>query len=453
MATDLERLIDEEQGYHLCPIYENVAEERAGAIFLLRRGLARGELCVYVAAEPSAEEALRGLGATGVDVAQERARGALRLLTERDPFLRSGEFDPQAMVDFVQRAEAEAFAAGFPGSMVIVEKTWVMGPEVSRSRLVEYEVSLPQDLPDRRILLVCQYNRECFGPAIIQDVLQTHPRVILGDQVCPNPFYEPPELLLGLGSPPESELTARRVEWRIRQIKEARAAAQERERMSERLQALSRRLVEVQEAERGYLARELHDEIGQLLTGLHLMLNPNHDWTLAVARPRVEQARGIVAELLERVRGLSFDLRPSALDLLGLLPALLALFERFAEQTKIVVDFGHHGVETRLQPEVETTAYRIVQEALTNVARHAGVTSATVRVWATPDMLNLQIEDQGRGFDPYIALATPLSSGLAGMYERVKLLDGHLTIESRPQAGTQITAALPLRSSSPNGER
>jgi signal transduction histidine kinase len=213
----------------------------------------------------------------------------------------------------------------------------------------------------------------------------------------------------------------------------------------EHLQALSRQLLEVQEAERRHLARELHDEVGQTLTGLRLLLKPNADLPTDAIRIKFEQARGIVDELLARVRGLSFDLRPAALDQLGLLPALLALFERYTDQTGVLVDFKHEGVEGRFQPQVETTAYRIVQEALTNVARHAGVGGVTVRVWAAADMLSLQIEDRGRGFDPQVASATPQSSGLAGMRERVMLLDGHLTIESRPGPGTLLTAELPLR--------
>ena len=213
----------------------------------------------------------------------------------------------------------------------------------------------------------------------------------------------------------------------------------------EHLQTLSRQLLEVQEAERRHLARELHDEVGQALTGLRLILKPTGELPTLEVNTRLERARAIVHELLERIRGLSFDLRPAALDSLGLLPALVALFERYTEQTGVRVDFKHEGLEQRFPPQVETTAYRIVQEALTNVARHAGGSDVTVRVWATPDLLSLQIEDSGRGFDPEVAVATPQSSGLAGMQERVTLLDGLLTIESSPGAGTQLLAELPLR--------
>jgi len=229
----------------------------------------------------------------------------------------------------------------------------------------------------------------------------------------------------------------------VTEIRQAEQALQE---YAARLQTLSRRLLEVQEAERRHLARELHDEVGQVLTGLRLLLKPDVALPADALNTRFEEARTIIDELLERVRDLSFDLRPATLDHLGLLPALLALFERYTDQTGVLVNFKHKGLEQRFAAEVETTAYRIVQEALTNVARHAAVSGVTVRIWADADLLSVQIEDRGVGFDPPVALATPGASGLAGMQERVLLLDGQLTIESRPGAGTHLSAELPLHS-------
>ena len=210
------------------------------------------------------------------------------------------------------------------------------------------------------------------------------------------------------------------------------------------LQALPSRLLEVQENERRHLARELHDEIGQLLTGLRLLLRLNGDSPADALKARFEQARTIVDDLLGRVRRLSFDLRPADLDELGLLPALLALFERYTAQTGVLVNFKHQGLQRRFAAGVETGAYRIVQEALTNAARHAGVAGVTVRVWTDPDRLNLQIEDHGRGFDHEVTMKAPRSSGLFGMQERATLVGGHTSIESSPGAGTTITAELPL---------
>lgn len=210
------------------------------------------------------------------------------------------------------------------------------------------------------------------------------------------------------------------------------------------LRALSQRLLEAQEAERRALAAEMHDEIGQLLTGLNLLLlsiDPQGD--AAVAAAYLSQARRTVGELIARVRHLSLDLRPPMLDDLGLRPTLDWLAERYTAQTRVRVHLSQIGIDRRFSPMLELVVYRIIQEALTNVARHAETTEVTVRVWTEADQLHVLVEDQGRGFDP-AALDPYRSSGLSGMSERVALLGGTLTITSAPGAGTSIRAALPL---------
>jgi signal transduction histidine kinase len=213
----------------------------------------------------------------------------------------------------------------------------------------------------------------------------------------------------------------------------------------EQLQALSQRLLEVQETERRSIARELHDEIGQALTGLKLTLGMSTYLGAGAADSRLSYAQTLANDLIARVRDLSLALRPAMLDDLGLLPALLWLFERYSAQTNVDVDCKHVGLEgRRFGAAVETAAFRIVQEALTNVARHARVPSVTVRLWSGPDRLGVQIEDYGIGFDPQ---ATPAaSSGLAGMRERASALGGQLTIDSAPGSGTRIMVEWPLNS-------
>jgi signal transduction histidine kinase len=211
----------------------------------------------------------------------------------------------------------------------------------------------------------------------------------------------------------------------------------------ERLQTLSRRLVEVQEIERRHIARELHDEIGQTLTGLHLLLEIN---TRAVGTQsqNLQNAQLLVNELMRRVREISLDLRPAMLDDLGLLPTLRWHFNRYTTQTGIEVLFKHHGVERRFAPDIETAIYRLVQEALTNIARHAQVDILTVRLWADEELLEVQIEDTGVGFDLDTVLAGKTSSGLTGMRERVELLDGTFMIRSQPGQGTCLAVTMPL---------
>src|SRR5207248_10330196 len=163
----------------------------------------------------------------------------------------------------------------------------------------------------------------------------------------------------------------------------------------------------------------------------HLQMGTARGMPAEAAAARLEQAREIVDRLIAEVRGLSLALRPAALDQLGLLPALISLFEWYTGNTGIRVEFKHTGLERRFPSAVETAAYRIVQEALTNVARHAGVSEVTVRVWADEAALSAQIEDEGGGFDPEAATAASGSVGLRGMQERVLLLSGNLSVDSR----------------------
>ena len=133
------------------------------------------------------------------------------------------------------------------------------------------------------------------------------------------------------------------------------------------------------------------------------------------------------------------------LDDLGLLPALLWLFERYTSQTQIYVEFKHAGLERWFPPEVSTAAYRIVQEALTNVARHARVNQVVVRMWTDADNLYLRIEDKGIGFNPK-TIDAAAATGLNGMRERALLLNGKFSIDSTPGAGTTVNSELPLPS-------
>jgi PAS domain S-box-containing protein len=213
----------------------------------------------------------------------------------------------------------------------------------------------------------------------------------------------------------------------------------------DRLQVLSRRLVEVQEAERRHIACELHDEIGQVLNALKLNLDLAMQRPREEASPRLEMAQREVNRLIQRVRELSLDLRPALLDDLGLLPALLWHFERYTRRTGVQVKFTHRGLENRRLPQdLETAAYRITQEALTNVVRHAKTQTVTVFGCIQREQLLLDIEDQGAGFDFAAGLAAGNSTGLSGMRERATLLGGEIAFQSAPGQGTRILATFPV---------
>jgi PAS domain S-box-containing protein len=213
-----------------------------------------------------------------------------------------------------------------------------------------------------------------------------------------------------------------------------------------RIQEMSRKVLEIQEQERHLLAAELHDDLGQSLTSLKLMLElSSRARSTTVRQKRITETRELVAELMNKVRNLSLDLRPAVLDDFGLFPALRWLYDRFKSQAGIRVNCKYdQNCERRFEPSVETTAFRIIQEALTNVARHALVAEARVTI-SIDDPLIIEVADAGVGFNvEQVTRDTAHSTGLSGMQERARLVGGSLEIISNPEAGTRILARIPL---------
>lgn len=221
----------------------------------------------------------------------------------------------------------------------------------------------------------------------------------------------------------------------------------ELKRIEDELRTLSRRLVRIQEEERRNISRELHDEIGQSLTVLILMLDIAKHLSTGDAASTLAEAEELVNGLMEQVRQLSLELRPGMLDDLGLLPTLLWHFDNFTTKTHIKVNFKHSGLQVPFSSEVKIAAYRIVQEAMTNVLRHADVTEIDVTAWTDQEMLWIRIEDKGKGFD-LKSISPGISGGLFGMYERAGSLGGDLTVDSIRGQGTTIVTRLPLSDSS-----
>ena len=214
-----------------------------------------------------------------------------------------------------------------------------------------------------------------------------------------------------------------------------------------RIKEISRRLLEVQERERHLLASELHDDLGQSLTSLKLMLEITGKARTATGRhKRIAEAREMVSELMNKVRNLSLDLRPAMLDDFGLFVALRWLFDLFQSRTGISIKCNHDlDSKQRFAPHVETTAFRIIQEALTNIARYASVKEAEV-ILSTEKALSIEVSDKGTGFNvAEVAQNAVNSAGLSGMQERARLLGGSMNIISNPGEGTRVIAEIPLQ--------
>jgi signal transduction histidine kinase len=204
-----------------------------------------------------------------------------------------------------------------------------------------------------------------------------------------------------------------------------------------------RRIVEGQELERRRLARELHDETGQALTSILLGLRAvEESGNSDEMREAASDLRELVVATLQDVRRLAVQLRPKALDDFGLAPALERLLQTFSEATDIRVELEAQLGPDRLPAEVETTLYRIVQEALTNIVKHAEASNVSILLVRRESSATVVIEDDGKGFDPSATRDEGL--GLEGMRERAELHDGRLTIESKADLGTTLAVEVPL---------
>jgi PAS domain S-box-containing protein len=213
------------------------------------------------------------------------------------------------------------------------------------------------------------------------------------------------------------------------------------------LQNFSRRLIEAQEMERQNIARELHDQVGQLLTAIRINLqNLREAATLDTSKPLIDEGMDLLDLAVEEVRDLSFELRPSLLDDLGLVAAMRWYTDRFAKRTAIpttIVTSIPEGV--RLKREIETACFRIIQEALTNVARHSRAKSVSINLKTLGSETVLLVKDDGIGFDPYSVNPQPfpIGLGLRGMEERALALGGRLEVKTQLHQGTELRACFP----------
>jgi signal transduction histidine kinase len=258
------------------------------------------------------------------------------------------------------------------------------------------------------------------------------------------------------GSPVEVELAAISIDYQGRpaamvvaqDITERKRAEAERQRYTEHLQALSRQLMAAQETERRRLAGELHDETGQALTALQMNLRALQARAEMPPDPTVlKESLGILEQTLQQVRDLALDLRPSILDDLGLVAALRWYAERLAQRTGLTIEFLANRAHAPLSAESKTACFRVAQEALTNVARHAGARKVALELRSGPKDVQLIVRDDGIGFDVEAARRGAVrgkSLGLLSMQERVTLLGGHIEICSAQSRGSEIRARWPV---------
>ncbi|HXG41466.1 MAG TPA: ATP-binding protein [Dehalococcoidia bacterium] len=262
---------------------------------------------------------------------------------------------------------------------------------------------------------------------------------LLGASLAPSPAGAPPP-------PPESCLVCENRSYVFSLLAQLSRSLDEARRQQERLRSLSLQVMRAQEEERKRVARDLHDDTAQALTALLVRLKVlERSLSDEGQRREVEELRTLVSHTLEGVRRLAIDLRPSTLDHLGLPAAIATYAEGFSRLWGLPIQLRLQPLRRRLPAEVELAVYRIVQEALTNVAKHAAAKQASVRLYKRNGCLVVRVSDDGRGFD--VAAVTAQRDrglGIFGMQERAALVGGSLVVRSRPGRGTEVRVAVPL---------
>lgn len=453
MSEQLERM---GHGDHVCLIYENKQEQMSAVIPYVKQGLERGEACVYIVDELSVDEVKQAFRDAGVDAEREERSGSLIFMTKRESYLKSGTFDPESMIAQLDKATLGSVSAGYSGLRITGEMTWALGDCCGCDRLIQYEALLNGYFPGSKATAICQYNRNRFSPEIIRDVLRTHPVAIVGDQVCPNLYYESPDMVLG------REDAGKRVTWMIKQLKKHHAAELM---LKGRIQARDE-----------FLSIASH-EIKTPLTSLNFQFqllerkarqgssdsigSPEVLKKIEMANRQIKRLTHLVDDLLDvsRIRSDRFELDLEQSDLV---PVARELAGRFADQAlaagsvlafesapRVAGEWDRSRIEQVLN-NLLSNAIKFGDGKPISVSLESAGENAVIRV--KDQGVGIPLEDQRRIFSRFErAVSTHDYGGLGlGLYITQMIIEAHggrIDVESEPKRGSTFTVTLPLRAS------
>jgi signal transduction histidine kinase len=420
---------------HVCTLYDERDEELAIAVSYVRAGLDRGEFCVCVV-DDGGDSILAALESAGIDTDAEMRTGRLSIFEKP---LAQG-LKTTDMVGKIEQLAIESRKAGYAGFRIVGEMSWALGGDLKALAEFEARLNLNRVWERHSCVGLCQFDVRRFTPETLREMIIVHPLVVIGDRICRNPYYVAPEQYLSPDWPRHE------ADWMITNLEQLQQAQDSLRASQERYRSLSRRLLEQQEQERTALARELHDQLGQSLVVLSLNLEGIKGELSPASGQRIPESIQAVKTMMKQVQTLAFELRPATLDEFGLVGALRLLVSRQEERAGARATFNATPPNARAPVDVETACFRIAQEALANVAKHASAGHVAVTLTAQDVTFEVTVTDDGIGF---IVEEQRNGLGLAGMSERADLAGGRLDIESAPGAGTTVRARFPLLSLDP----
>ncbi len=408
VASDADRRIGRlRQGDHLCLIYDSAVEKLAALVPFLRTGLARGERSLFLGKLTSCRAIERTLVDEGIPVGREIDRGALVLLSDRGSWLDHGRFDPNGFKDLLRRAEQQAMDDGFSGLRATWDVAWLLENVPGAEQWTAFEAGLNAFLSGSRTSALCRYPRSRSSASLIEDVLRTHPFALLGHQVCPNAFYQPPEMAVGHSTPDE------RVDWMIAQVRRARVNEEKLEDLSLRLAQKGAALERADRAKEdllAMLAHELRNPLGTISNAIQVLRlkgDGDETWHRAIdaAERQVLHQALLVDDLLEasRVTRGEVELHCEALDLAELVKETVEGYRETIQHARLELDLELPDGPLPVQGD----RLRLSQ-ALANLLHNACKFTppggrVTVRACRAADgRIELSVRDTGQGIAPEV---------------------------------------------------
>jgi signal transduction histidine kinase len=448
-------------GAHFCYFYETKEDLLDILIPYFKTGLENNEFCLWVISNSellTVEEATGALRNELPDLDRYMAERSIEIVGHDDWFLSGKTFDPLTVADRFKEKLREALARGYEGMRVNGSPAWLR--DAGPKELHKFEAELDKLFPDERTIASCTYPLATIGPDEIFDVVRTHQFAIARRQgeweiIEAQELIQAKAEIKSLNEALEQRVVERTDELRVaneelrKEMAERKQGEEQLRITSERLRKLSANLQSAREEEGTRIARELHDELGSTLTSLRWDLE-GVDKTLSDSanRSKLQESRkriGAMIKLtdsvLQTVRRISSELRPQVLDDLGLAEAVEWQAGEFQARTGIVCHCDYPAAKLNLKQEHATAVFRILQEALTNVLRHAQATRVDIELREEMGKFVMTIADNGRGITD-AEKSGDESLGLLGVRERAELIGGTVDIKGIEGSGTTITISV-----------
>jgi signal transduction histidine kinase len=426
---------DKPWGSHFFLFYETKADLLDTLVPYFKAGLDNHEFCAWAVSEPlTREEATNALSGAIPQFRRHLTDGNIEIVAGRDFYLNGDQLQRERVLRDLSNKLEHALRSGYNGMRGNGSSSWLQRKDWDV--FCDYEKELNRTIVKQKMMMLCAYPLTGRSAAEILDVTRTHQFAIARR----NNSWE----VVETSQMKEAKAVIKKLN---EELKQRSAELEEEEGIS---RALNYKLLRAQDEERRRLALELHDSAGQLLAALKWKMVPLSE---DIARQDSELAKRagdcltLLDELWKELRTVSYLLHPPLLHEAGLSFALRWYLEGLAERSGLGVDLELDLHLARPSPDVETAIFRIVQEALTNIHRHAKTKTARVRINGGSENIRVEIEDKGRGIPQFSSLDDPsfkMGVGIHGMRERVRLLNGAFELRSG-NTGTTITAVLPTQ--------